>query len=290
MNIVITGANGYIAGSLKKWFEGKQDGNQVSLLSLRDPSWEQYDFSKVDTVIHTAALVHKNEKEHELEEYREINTRLTLKLAQTAKAQGVRHFVFISTMAVYGIEPSCFRATEINRDTVPSPKSKYGISKYEAEQALQKLQSEDFLLSVIRPPFVYGPNCPGNYRTLRSLTLKLGIIPKLKNIKSVIYVNNLCECIYRICVKKVPSVFCPQNERAVSTWEIASLISACNQKKALCSGFFNPFVKLGSKAVRKIRVAFGNEYYSGDLSTFPELGDYIVTDFETSIRETEASR
>ena len=103
MNILITGEKGYIANSLKNWITAQDPAAAVSLLSLRGDSWKDRDLSAFDTVIHTAALVHKPEKNHTLVDYRSVNRDLTLALARKAKAQGVGHFVFFSTFAVTSV-------------------------------------------------------------------------------------------------------------------------------------------------------------------------------------------
>ena len=282
--VVITGAHGFIANSLKRWFEDREQ--QVRLLDLRDPAWEDFDFTCADTVIHTAALVHKSEKEHPIEEYRTVNLDLTRKLAEKAKAQGVPRFIFFSTMAVYGSRSSCFGTCAVDADTPTAPDTKYGITKLEAEDALRAMEDAHFRLAVIRPPFVYGKDCPGNYRTLRTLTLKIGLIPKLPNKKSMIYIDNLCACVYGIRQQDRSGIFCPQNSRIVSTWELAREIALCNGKKPHVLGILNPFVKLGSLGLRKLRTAFGTEYYTPSLSTLEGL-DYNVVPFEESVRRTE---
>ena len=282
--VVITGAHGFIANSLRRWLEAKDQ--KVCLLDLKDPAWEAFDFTRAHTVIHTAALVHKSEKEHPIEEYRAVNRDLTVKLAEKAKAQGVRHFIFFSTMAVYGSRSSCFSACAVDENTPTAPDTKYGITKLEAEEALQAMEDEHFRLAIIRPPFVYGKDCPGNYRTLRTLTLKIGLIPKLSNQKSMIYIDNLCACVEGIRENGLTGVFCPQNARIVSTWVLAEEIALCNGKKPHVLAVLNPFVKLGSLAVRKLRTAFGTEYYTPSLSTVEGL-DYNVVSFEESVRRTE---
>ena len=288
VKILITGEKGYIANAVKNWFADRDPRVTVDLLSLRGDSWRDFDLSPYDTVIHTAALVHKNQKNFTMEDYRRINRDLTLEFARKARDQGVSQFVFFSTIAVYGYEESCFHATEITASTPLLPKSKYGISKYEAEQGLEALASPDFLVTILRPPFVYGRGCPGNYSSLRKLTLKFGIIPRLPNKKSMICIENLCQCVYEVCVRRLGGIVCPQNERIVSTYEMAQLICRAHGKKALCTPLINPFVKLASLGTRKLRVAFGNGFYSEALTDSQlDRAAYNVVDFETSVLNAE---
>jgi nucleoside-diphosphate-sugar epimerase len=151
-------------------------------------------FDGVGTIIHLAARVHQM---HELPqtaptEYRRINTCATLELADQAAKAGVKHFIYLSTMAVNGSHTkanACF-----NELSAPNPISSYAISKYEAELGLQKLaQQYPMQVTTIRPPMVYGKNAPGNFMRLVSL-IKTGVplpFSLAKNLRSFIFIDNL---------------------------------------------------------------------------------------------------
>ncbi len=285
-HILITGKNGYISTALTDWIKKKDPDIEIDILDLLDPNWVNTSFSGVETIIHTAALVHKSEKDHSLDEYHKVNTQLTVDIAQKAKNAGVSQFIFMSTMAVYGIEPSLTKDTIINEDTPVKPTTKYGISKLEAEIELKKLEDSNFKVVIIRPPFVYGKNCPGNYQLLKELTLKFHFIPKIDNKKSMLYIDNLCELIYQLYVNKSNGIFMPQNTELPSTTELSKLIAKNNNAKVWLTGFFNPLIFLLSKKVGKLRKAFGNEYYSESLSVIKDI-NYNVVGFENSVKNTE---
>ena len=285
-HILITGKNGYISTALSNWIKKKNPDIEIDILDLLDPSWVNTSFAGVETIIHTAALVHKNEKDHSLDEYRKVNTQLTVDIAQKAKNAGVSQFIFMSTMAVYGIEPSLTEDTIINEETLVKPITKYGISKLEAEIGLKKLEDNNFKVVIIRPPFVYGKNCPGNYQLLKKLTLKFHFIPKIDNKKSMLYIDNLCELIYQLYVNKSNGTFMPQNTELPSTTELSKLIAENNNAKVWLTGFFNPLIFLLSKKVGKLKKAFGNEYYSESLSVIKDI-NYNAVGFENSVKNTE---
>ena len=96
--IAITGKNGYIGTALKTYFEKK--GIEVRCVGVRGDIPDNI-FENTDTVIHTAGIVHNKKADAEL--YEKVNVSLTEKLADTAKKNGVKHFVFLSTMSVYGL-------------------------------------------------------------------------------------------------------------------------------------------------------------------------------------------
>ena len=107
--ILITGTNSYVGTSFKQYIE-KKNGNMpledrwhVTFVSVRNSEWKKMDFSKYDTILHVAAIVHQKEQPEMEALYYAVNTKLTEELADKAKAERARQFVFLSTMSVYGM-------------------------------------------------------------------------------------------------------------------------------------------------------------------------------------------
>lgn len=282
-NVIITGQNGYIANQTKKELEAA--GYSVQMLSLRTEAWKQVDFSDVDTVVHCAALVHKSEKEHSLKEYRAVNTELTAALAEKAKAEGVSQFVFFSTIAVYGTGSSCVREIRITSDLPCVPKRKYAITKYEAEQLLRKMEDPGFRVAILRPPFIYGKGCPGNYASLRNLVLKIGLIPRLNSKYSMIYIETLCGLVRQIVETGCGGLFLPQDLPVHSTWELAREIARCHNRRVICTRIFNPLIRLASLVASPLQKAFGSEYYEESLSDIAL--DYPRFSLAEAVQRTE---
>ncbi len=134
MKLLITGNNGYIAKNLARHFNEK--GHDAGLMDVRADAWMEREFWGVDAIIHCAALVHAAGKNKPESEFTRVNVRLTELLARKAKAEGVKAFVFMSTLAVYGLETG-----HIAPDTLPAPKTPYGASKFEAEKRLYPLRA-----------------------------------------------------------------------------------------------------------------------------------------------------
>jgi nucleoside-diphosphate-sugar epimerase len=167
--ILITGATGFIGNGLIKHFNSEN----VTVLTRTPLSDSQYIQASLecflekkiinelfDTVIHLAGLAHGK---NSLAEYREINVDCTLALARQLAQNGLKRFVFISSIGVNGNKTLVSQFTELSS---PKPHADYAISKYEAEIALAKLSKElGFELVIIRPPLVYGENAPGNFKS-----------------------------------------------------------------------------------------------------------------------------
>jgi nucleoside-diphosphate-sugar epimerase len=132
-----------------------------------------------------------------LAEFRRVNTQATLELARAAVRQGVRRFVFLSTIKVNGERTERTPFTE--RDT-PAPADPYAVSKWEAEQGLAQLAAGGELeLVVLRPPLVYGPGVKGNFLRLMKLVARGMPLPLggVANRRSLVYVGNLASAIER---------------------------------------------------------------------------------------------
>ena len=163
MKVLITGKNSYVGKNIGNFLLYKN--MEVKYVSVRNGISED-EFTDVDVVVHCAAIVHKKEAKFATL-YDKVNYELTVDIAEKAKKKGVKQFIFMSTMAVYGKSEG-----EINGNTPLQPKTLYGESKLKAEKALEKIADENFKVSIIRPPMVYGRSCPGNYKKLRMLALK----------------------------------------------------------------------------------------------------------------------
>ena len=154
-----------------------------------------------DAVVHLAARVHmmRDDSLDPLALYRETNTEATLNLARQAAEAGVKRFVFISSIKVNGEGRD---AAYLETDT-PAPADAYAISKWEAEQGLQRIAANTGLeVVVLRPPLVYGPGVKANFLRLMQLVQKGWPLPlgAIRNRRSLLYLGNFVDAI-RLCVE-----------------------------------------------------------------------------------------
>jgi nucleoside-diphosphate-sugar epimerase len=130
-----------------------------------------------------------------LAKYRQVNVSGTERLARSAAAGGVRRLVFVSSVKVNGERTEERPFTE---DGAPRPEDAYGVSKWEAEQALSRIAAETGLeVVVLRPPLVYGPGVKGNFLRIMSLVARGMPLPlgAIDNRRSFIYAGNLAGAI-----------------------------------------------------------------------------------------------
>lgn len=121
-----------------------------------------------------------------LAEFRRVNVDGALALASQAIAQGVKRFIFISSIGVNG---NLTRESPFSECSKEEPHADYAKSKLEAENALKSVvQGSGMELVIIRPPLVYAANAPGNFRRLLKL-VEMGMpLPfgSVRNLRSMV--------------------------------------------------------------------------------------------------------
>jgi len=158
----------------------------------------------VDCVIHCAARAHvMHETEADaLAAYRSVNVDGSRRLAEQAAAAGVRRLVYLSSIKVNGESTDGLPRPFGARNDEVNPEDPYGVSKWEAEQALWAVAASTCLeVVVVRPPLVYGPSVKGNLARLLKL-VRLGVpLPfgAVQNQRSLIGLDNLVDLLIR-CV------------------------------------------------------------------------------------------
>ena len=230
MNILLTGATGFVGSFFIKAYTQKYNIQNFSFLK---DNIQELELTNIDTVIHLSALVHQMGGASR-EEYNTVNVVQTLKLAQKAKENGVTHFIFMSTVKVYGEETD----TPYNEYSECNPQDEYGKSKLKAEQALQKLEDKHFKVSTIRTPIVYGYGVKANIKNLINLVKKVPILPfaDIKNRRSMVYVGNLCYLVDVLIEKRVKfnisqSIFLASDIEPLSTTKLITLIAKTLNRK-----------------------------------------------------------
>ncbi len=187
--VLITGKGSYIGSHFRDYLKEFPNDYYVEELDVRDDSWKQFDFSKFDVVYHVAGLAHSTPDESQRAIYYKVNTDLTYEIAKKSKDSGVKQFIFMSSIIVYG-SGTIGKDRIITKDTPLTPDNFYGDSKKQAEIKITPLESEKFKIVIIRPPMIYGPQSKGNYPLLAKFAKKTPIFPTLKNQRSMLFLGN----------------------------------------------------------------------------------------------------
>lgn len=276
--ILITGKNSYIGTSLENWLMSESDKYYIDTVSTRDDAWKKKNFSEFDVVFHVAGIAHIKETKENQELYYKVNRDLAFETAKKAKADGVKQFIFLSSMSVYGVENGV-----ISENSHLNPKGNYGKSKLQAEELIKPLNDDSFKVAILRPPMIYGKGCKGNYPRLARLALRTPIFPNVDNKRSMLYIDNLCEFIRLLIDSGSSGLFLPQNSEYVNTSEMVKLIAEAHGKKIRMTKLFNPLLRL--LKIGTVNKVFGDLVY--EKSVVEHESNYRVFDFNESIRVTE---
>lgn len=246
--ILLTGASGFVGKEIYKQLEEKnidvlpvyrseqKIGVQVASID-GETDWSNVFAGNFTHVIHVAARVHimQDTSVNPLFEFRKVNTIGTLKLARQASDNGVRRFIFISSIKVNG------EFSQKNKPFTPedecNPEEPYARSKYEAELGLMEIAKKtEMQVVIIRPPLVYGPNVEANFRTMMKW-LYAGIpLPfgRVNNVRSLIAVQNLAGFVIHCLVHPLAAneIFTISDNEDVSTTELLKMLASAMDKKS----------------------------------------------------------
>ncbi|MBT2970277.1 MAG: hypothetical protein B6D72_14095 [gamma proteobacterium symbiont of Ctena orbiculata] len=208
--VLVTGANGFVGKHLCRYLPTKgyavraaqrvcqPDSNLAEQVAIGDidgtTDWSGA-LVGVDTVVHLAARVHvmRESEDDPLAAFRRVNVEGTAALGRQAVAAGVRRMIYLSSIKVNGEKT---HGVPFSADDDAGPEDAYGISKWEAEQALRQIALETGLeLVIIRPVVIYGAGVKGNLQRLMSLIRRGVPLPLggIQNRRSFLSVGNLLD-------------------------------------------------------------------------------------------------
>ena len=295
--ILITGAGSYIGTAVSGWLSAFGGHYEITQLNMHGDGWKAHDFSIYDTVLHAAGIAHADTGKVSNEEkqlYYEINRDLAVDAAKKARESGVKQFIYLSSIIIYGEGGTAQGGHHrITARTRPQPANFYGNSKWQGDRGVRALGTDRFKVCVLRLPMIYGRGSKGNYRILAELAGMTPVFPLVKNERSVLHIENLCEFIRLMIENEEAGIFFPQNGSYADTSTLVQLIARAKGRKIFLSKALAPFVHLAGAVPGRIGTlagkAFGSFSYDLSLSEYPK-GDYRIHDLEESVRLTEHGR
>ena len=273
MSVLITGSNGFLGQYLAQFLAEKNysilahtrkartfDHPNISNIyfDLND-NLDSIDLNQVEVIIHCAGRAHiMNETATSpLESYRRTNVQGTLNLAQKAVKSGVKRFIYLSSIKVNGEQTT-------TRPFKPNDKfntdDHYGLSKYEAEQALLKLSEQTGLeVVIIRPVLIYGPNVKANFKSMVALARKKLPLPIgcLGNKRSMVSVYNLADFIHTCLIHPNASgeIFLVSDQDDISVKQLFEKLAYHQNNKLLMLSVPKSLISLLASLVGKEAVA-----------------------------------
>jgi nucleoside-diphosphate-sugar epimerase len=241
-------------------------------------------------VVHLAARVHMMQEQAADPEavYRAMNVDATMRLAEQAAEQGVRRFIYVSSVKVNGERTlgRPFRA-----DDPPAPEDAYGRSKLAAELALQAWAAKTGTeLVIVRPPLVYGPGVRANFLRLMQLVQSGVPLPLggIRNSRSMVALGNLVDFLL-LCASHpgaTGATWMVSDNRDLSLPELISLIASAMGRPARLLPVPAGMLSAGAALLGR-RAAAGRLLDSLQVDVSPaleRLGWTPPLDVETGIR------
>lgn len=288
--VLIAGADSYIGESLEEYCRQYYPNIECMSIDMTDEKWRTFNFSGFDTVFHVAGIAHadvRRTSKSEQEKYYSVNTYLANECAQKSKEQGVKQFIFMSSMLIYGDREF------VDEYTLPKPDNFYSDSKWQADKGVRKLDDESFHVAVLRAPMIYGKGSKGNYPILSKLAKNIPIFPQIDNCRSMLYIENFCEFISLLILSGEGGIYFPQNKEYSNTSSIVKMIGKATGHKVWLSKMLSPIVEMLRIMPGDIHIpvdkAFGSNIYDQRLSQYEGLNYHLVS-LEESIRRTENNK
>lgn len=212
MNFGLTGYTGFIGSALKEALKpspvillGRTCPESIGLTEtfqefdlLEPEKLSELDLHKLDCVIHCAGIAQQpSTLERDSEKlYMKTNFESTVALAKRAAEHGVKRFVFISTVKIFGERMN--GDEPFNEASPANPEGPYAISKLYAENALLELtQDLGMDVVIVRLPLVYGRGVKGNFAKLGRVAAKGWPLPlaNATKLRSMVGVHNTVDFI-----------------------------------------------------------------------------------------------
>ena len=284
--ILITGAGSYIGTKVEEWLKRTPELFEVDAVDTMYDHWKKADFSQYDVVYNVAGIAHVKAAKGDEPLYYAVNKDMVIEIAKAAKAAGVKQFIHMSSMIVYK-EVKTLAGKQIHRDTVPEPNGFYGDSKLQGESGIRALADESFKVCIMRPPMIYGPGCKGNFPKLMWLAQKTPVFPAWHNMRSMLYIDNLCEFVKQLILHEVDGTVYPQNAEYSDTVEIVRHFAKTNGKRIWITRLLNPAIWLLGNHVRALGKMFSDSTYDMEMSQYPF--EYQIVSFEESLKRIAES-
>lgn len=279
--ILIMGKSSYIGTAVEIWMNHMDDLGlyQIDTWDTVGCEWKKKEMSGYNVVLHVAGIVHQKESSKNLDLYDKVNHLLALEVYEKCIQSGVGQFIFLSTGAVFGQNDRKHKEIIIRKKMRYQPQTEYGKSKRRAEKGLLNLRQQYgesegkntiTKLVILRPPMIYGDGAKGNYSRLVKLAKVLSVFPDIENMRSMLHIDNLCECIRLIIEKGDEGIFHPQNKDYVVTSQMVHKLGMIYGRNIYLIKLFNPFLMFLGKRIDIIHKVFGSYIYEKELSDFYE--------------------
>lgn len=291
MKAIVTGSSGFIGSRLCSFLE--KEGNIVVKVSrtakpnsatdlicdLESNTLDEGTMSGIKTIFHLAGYTHDlSDPKNSKKKYVRLNIDATKNLAIQAAKEGVKTFIFVSSVKAGSSDAT-------RDDSEEKPEGIYGETKRKAELELLELSKKtDMKICIIRPSLVYGPDIKGNLLNMKRAIQEgwFPPLPKIQNVRSMIHVDDLVRAILLVHEKGADGeIYNITDGKDYSTTQIYETFCKLIRKKPpkfRLPLFVFKLLRLIPGSVRhKVTKLLGDEKYSS--SKIESLGFYAKLRF-----------
>ena len=251
IKFAITGANGYVGSSIKRYLRKNQHAvyemrhdlprsdlcNEFLIPYSLENEVELSVFENIDVLVHCAY-------DFRLTKWKDIvnvNVKGSLRLFEAAKRAGVERIIFVSTMSAF---QGC--------------KSLYGKAKMEIEREAMKVEAV-----IVRSGLVFGKNAGGMFGGLGQIVSLSHIVPLVGDGNQVLYLaheEDLCRLILRVCTEiteSIPKPIIAASEKSTTLRRILEVLAHAQGKKVILVPTPWRLIWVGLKASEMLGIPVG---------------------------------
>jgi nucleoside-diphosphate-sugar epimerase len=274
MNILITGAFGFVGANLSKALSTafKHHLIAVDVLEPEHHNYSEYipwdklhtlGKKNIDAVIHLAGKAHDTRNTAAEQEYFDINLGLTQKIFEFFLQSGAKKFIFFSSVKAVA---DTVKGDFLTENVEPEPGTAYGRSKLEAERFLTSFgMTAPKKIYILRPCMIHGPGNKGNLNLLYKVVSK-GIpwpLGAYKNRRSFTSISNLSFIIKQLLEKDIePGIYNVADDEPLSTNRLIELIAESRGKKARIWNFSPKQVSRLARLGDKLHLPLNSERFT----------------------------
>ena len=276
--ILIYGKGSYIGEHYREGLEAR--GHQVTMIDSLVLKPGEFALEGYEVVINVVGIAHIKITPDMESLFYKINTDYAVNLCSLSKEAGVKQYIYMSSMNVFGDTSECIKSREQE-----NPKNFYGKSKLLADLRIHAMEDDSFKVVSIRPPVVYGKGCKGNFTLLEKVASVAFMFPKYRNTRSMIFIDHLVNFLCQMVENEENGYFHPQNNKHITTTEAIVAIRRAKGKKTLLIPGMGWLIRLMMHFVTKAERAFSDDYYDLEFSRYKD-NSYCPMDFDTTIQKS----
>ena len=249
--ILVFGGTGFLGSSLVKflsaqnikviiykhkkklYFSKKLNKNLIYISSFNKNLLKKY---KIETILHLASKVFS--KSNNLDDFYDINIKLTKKIIQFAKLLRVKQFIFVSTGSIFSKKSN---NGIFDENSIPTPNTYYGLFKYMAEKLVEiEFQKTSIKSCIIIFPSIFGMNHKGGvvdtFYKLAKNNRSIKVFSNGNKFRNLLHISSAVDILYLVYKNRTKllkhEIFMAGSKNSLKLIDIARLLIQFTRSKS----------------------------------------------------------